>query len=419
VSPELGKDHVEGEQPLVCTVSTVRDTPANVVRFVDRNLAAGVDQMFLFLEGSREEAKEISHALEEFSGHVTATRVGPHYWNPQRPPGLNQRQVTNAGFVNCLLAPFPAAHLLFHIDGDECLDIDRDHLLALAPDVPGVRLRTREAVSRLVWDDEVDVFKRQLDHEELCLLTVLGVISGPTNGHYFHGHLAGKPGLRPNVDLRLRIHKVLDFDDVEIEPYEDDSLHVLHYESFSGEEFVRKWLAHLSSGPTPKFSAYKDQLRAAVTAVLRSPVLTEGEKQDLLHELYRRRVEDDLPTLDRLGLLVRLDPARHSHSPRRFSQQDARAVRRLFALLRRCDKRSFMHGTDGPRPIELLRDARQRLDDGTHLAERLDLFLAGKDSGMDAATQPSRQSSEDQAFRTPTSPEVTRTEGTHAPAGDL
>jgi hypothetical protein len=264
-------------------------------------------------------------------------------------------------------------------------------------------------VSRQVWDDEVDVFKRQLDHEELCLLTVLGVISGPTNGHYFHGHLAGKPGLRPNVDLRLRIHKVLDFDDVEIEPYEDDSLHVLHYESFSGEEFVRKWLAHLSSGPTPKFSAYKDQLRAAVTAVLRSPVLTEGEKQDLLHELYRRRVEDDLPTLDRLGLLVRLDPARHSHSPRRFSQQDARAVRRLFALLRRCDKRSFLGEADGPLPVELLRSARQRLDDG-HLAERLDRFLAEKDLGMVRPTHPSGESTADQAIRTPSSLGVTDTE---------
>ena len=38
---------------------------------------------------------------------------------------------------------------------------------------------------------------------------------------------------------------------------------------------------------------------------------------------YRRRIEDDLPTLDRLGLLVRPDPARHSHSPRRFTPQDA------------------------------------------------------------------------------------------------
>ena len=196
----------------------------------------------------------------------------------------------------------------------------------------------------------------------------------------------------------------------EIEPFEDDFLHLLHYESHSGEEFVRKWLAHLSSGPTPKFSAYKDQLRAAITAVLRSPVLTEAEKQDLLHELYRRRVEDDLPTLDRLGLLVRLDPARHNHSPRRFTPQDARAVRRLFGLLRRCDKRSFLDEADGPRGVELLRGARQRLDDGTHLAKRLDAFLAGKDSLVDATSQPAHPAGADQGPRTSNSPEVTRSE---------
>jgi len=379
------KDGDERDRPLICTVSTVRDTTANVVRFVDRNLAAGVDHMFLFLEGSPDELRETSHALQDYSSYATPVRVGPRYWNPKRPAGLNQRQVTNASFVNCLLAPFPAAQWLFHIDGDECLDIDRDHLLALPPDVPCVRLQTREAVSRAVWDGEVDLFKRQLDHEELCLLTVLGVISGPANGRYFHGHLMGKPGLRPDVDLRPRIHKVLDHNDVEIQPHEHDALHVLHYESYSGEEFVRKWLAHLSSGPTPKFGAAKDQLRAAITAVLRTPVLTEEQKHDLLHELYLRRVEDDLPTLDRLGLLVTPDPARHRHRPNKFTREDAKSVRQLIELLRRVDKGGLMYGADGPKPVELLRDARKQLDEGTHLAEVMDRFTAARENDLEAA----------------------------------
>ena len=91
----------------------------------------------------------------------------------------------------------------------------------------------------------MDVFKRQLDYEDLCLLTILGVITGPANGRYFNGHTSGKPGLRPNLDLSLRIHGVLDCNDTKLEHYEADSLHVLHYESYSGEEFVRKWLAPL------------------------------------------------------------------------------------------------------------------------------------------------------------------------------
>ncbi|MGZ5410826.1 MAG: hypothetical protein ACXWDJ_12605, partial [Aeromicrobium sp.] len=166
--------------------------------------------MFIFLEGESEEVQATSLALEDYGEHVTPMRVGPRYWNPKRPPGLNRRQVTNAGFVNCLLAPFPAVRWLFHIDGDECLDIDRQHLLTLPPDVPIVRLQTREAVSGAALNGEVNVFKRQLEYEDLCLLTVLGVITAPANGRYFNGHTTGKPGLRPNLDLRLRIHGVVD-----------------------------------------------------------------------------------------------------------------------------------------------------------------------------------------------------------------
>jgi len=379
---------------LICTVSTVKDTTANVTRFVERNLAAGVDHMFVFLEGPSDQFKETVHALEDYQEHVTPMRVGPRYWNHDR-PGLNQRQVTNAGFVNCLLAPFPEVQWLFHIDGDECLDIDRERLLDLPPDVPCVRLRTREAVSRAHWDGEVSSFKRQLDHEDLCLLTVLGVISGPSNVRYFNGHLGGKLGLRPNPDLRLLIHQVVDSTYTEIEPFEDDFLHLLHYESHSGEEFVRKWLAHLSNGKVPVFSARKDQLRAAIVAVLRNPALTEDQKNELLMELYRSRIEDDFSTLDRLGLLVTPEAALHNHSPNAFAPQDAQAIRRLKELLRRSDKSCFIvnraEGGDGrgPHAVELLRDARTRLDNDTHLAKRIDRFLGSPSPDIHiAATTP-------------------------------
>lgn len=44
--------------------------------------------------------------------------------NPQS-ANLNTRQTINANRINCLLSGIGSAEWLFHIDGDERLDIDR------------------------------------------------------------------------------------------------------------------------------------------------------------------------------------------------------------------------------------------------------------------------------------------------------
>jgi hypothetical protein len=372
------EDPVEAD--LICSVSTVKDSPANLSAFVERNLRAGVDHMFIFLEGSED---DIASGRSVLGGnpHVTVVPDSPAYWTPRRPNGLNQRQVINANLVNTLLCLFPRVAWLFHIDGDECLDIDRTYLATVPDDVDVVRLQTREAVSQQHWDREVDRFKRLLNRQELCLLSALGVISAPANGRYFNGHLAGKPGVRPDPDLRLRIHKVVDGDGEDITPHvSPDALHVLHYESYSGEEFVRKWMAHLTSGSTSKFSAAKDQLRGAVAAVLANPVLTEDAKQEVLGELYRRKVEDDLPTLERLGLLVQVDPAHHQHTPAEFTPEEAKALQQLLRHMTTVDKRCFAYNDSGRHPLAVLADLRGNLGaDERDVARRIDKLLSDRD----------------------------------------
>jgi len=359
---------------LVCTVSTVLDSLPNVETFVRRNLAAGVDHMFVFLDGP---APRVRAFLEDHE-HVTVVRTDKAYWRGKRPKALNRRQVVNANLVNCLLAAFDSVAWLFHIDGDEVLDIDKDALLGIEEDdVTSVHLPCWEAVSQQHWDGEVTHFKRLLGSDELSLLTVLGLAEKPDNRFYFNGHVRGKTGSRPGLDIRLRIHFATRLDGEEIEGRQLDDQHLLHYESFSGEEFVRKWAAHLSSGTASKFSPRRDLLRAAIEAVTTNPVLDDDRKRELLLRLYRDQVEDDFATLRELGYLETPRTDRHQHTPTPFTK-DERALLDGY-LQRLCEADKALFSAD-PRtqqdPAGLVRDIVDHLGPGeSALAERLAAVL--------------------------------------------
>ena len=238
---------------MLFTASTVKDTTAGLQELVARNLANGVDHLFLFID-------DFDAAVTEEIGahpHVTAVPTGPGWWHGKRPKQLNVRQRINANVAKAVLAPFEWAEWIFHIDGDECLLLDREALAALPPEVGNVRAAPLEAVSRARWPGRrVTHFKRMLGTEELSLLHVLGLIEQPLNGFYFHGHCEGKSGMRPRVDRWLTLHDVHDAAQ-ELVPAGDagkgDFVRLLHYESWSGEEFVRKWMNILDSGAKVSF----------------------------------------------------------------------------------------------------------------------------------------------------------------------
>ena len=317
---------------MLFTVSTVKDSRANVERFVRRNLAAGADHMLVFLDAPDPEVEELLSA----EVHVTHVVTDDGYWRGRRWKDLNVRQLVNANLANAALAPFGWARWLFHFDADEALEIDRRRLLEEVPaDEPYVLLDPLEAVSRWHWDGEVDLFKRLLTGPELELLTALGTIDRPDNLAYFRGHVRGKVGLRPGLEWRLFLHRVKTITYADVDGFSAEWLRLRHYESFDGEEFVRKWLAHVNAGPM-RLRPERDRLRGALEQLVAADLPREV-RAAYFRKLYTRSIEDDAGTLDDLGLLVRPQQATHQPEP---LAADARAdLTRMLALLAGEDKR--------------------------------------------------------------------------------
>ena len=268
---------------MICTVSTVLDTPENVDRFVRRNLAAGVDHMFVFLDEHQPRVRALLDPLPQ----VTAIGTGDGYWDGRRPPNLNNRQTANANLARVLLSCLDWPRWLFHIDADECLDIDRTKLLALDETVPAVVLTTLEAVSTPGGDPQ-ERFKRQLGEEDLALLHLLGIIGRPSNTSLFNSHAHGKVGIRPTLDFNLHIHRARYPDRDFVESYEAEWLRLLHYDSTSVEEFIRKWSTHAASVSDSAFGRERTAILASVRSVQRNQSLSDERRQHYFAEIYRR-----------------------------------------------------------------------------------------------------------------------------------
>jgi Glycosyl transferase family 2 len=335
---------------VICTVSTVKDSPGNVALFVERNLAAGVDHMFVFLDDVQPEVEE----LLESNRFVTAVAAYGAYWGEWRPPGLNTRQTINANLARVLLAPWGWAQWLFHIDGDECLDIDRDHLLSLDPAVGSVQLQVLEGVSTRDGSAR-DLFKRRLDPPELALLRLLGVIERANNTSLFNGYVLGKAGIRPSLDRQLHIHKAKDLDAQVLASYEHPCLRVLHFDSVSLEEFRRKWGAHHGAQLAAKYGQKKDEIRSAVSSVVDNGHLDEVQKDRYVARLYERTMQDDVETLDELGFLERPTVDRHSHTPAPLSEEQRHQIQVLLPMLVASHKDHYRLRTPKMDPAVLLR----------------------------------------------------------------
>jgi hypothetical protein len=325
---------------MLITASTVKDTLPNVQRFVAGNLAGGVDHMVVFLDAAGADGQ---HEVREWLNQhpqVTMVRTGKEWWAGDKPTQLNVRQRINANLLKHVLSGFDWAEWLFHIDGDEIVQIDRDILDALPADVPAVRLAPLEAVSQMHWDEDPTLFKTLLADSDLALLQLLGVIDRRNNGAYFHGHVEGKSGIRPRVDGWLTLHKAVDTGREELEAFQHPALRVLHYESYSGEDFVRKWIALVGSGPAPTFRPARGGTAAALYALI-GKGLDEERTRAYLIKLFERTTEDDLETLSDLGLLVEADPRQGRHQPADFPSGGRDALNAALDELRPQPKRHF------------------------------------------------------------------------------
>ncbi len=320
---------------MICTVSTVKDSAENLHRFVARNLAAGADHLFVFLDGEGLPGEDFLRAHH----HVTAVVTDDAYWAGERPDSLNLRQEVNANLVNFLLAWTRSAQWLAHLDSDECLHVDRRRLDALSPEAQVVSLKVWEAVSQLE-EPEVQYFKRTLRPRELAVLYSLGMLERPSNSLYFRGHRYGKVLLRPSFDAVMKIHSVLDTTGTELPMSTGPGLRLLHYDSATLVEFVRKWDAHRGVARRP--GSRRAGVAGAVPELLDNQTLDDERRWDYLREIYRRNVADDVERLRELGYLVQADPALHRHEPVGLDPTEQELVHKLLDVLVREDKEYFV-----------------------------------------------------------------------------
>lgn len=329
---------------MLVTASTVKDTLPNIQRFVAGNLAGGVDHLVVFLDAADAEVRDW---LDQHP-HVTCVRTDKTWWHGQRPPELNVRQRINANVAKALCSALPEVEWVFHVDADEIVQVDRDVLATVPPETVVVTLAPLEAVSRQHWDGDPTWFKRLLEKPDLTLLQVLGVIDRPANGAYFHGHVDGKSGVRPGADVWLTLHHGVDAERQELPAFRDERLRLLHYESFSGEDFVRKWTSILAAGPMANFRPAREPTAVALRALVEKG-LPEEQAAPYLRRIFERTTEDDFETLRDLRLLVEVDPLAGTHVPRPFERYDD--VLALLDGLREEPKRPFHPGVKGARSL--------------------------------------------------------------------
>lgn len=332
---------------MIVSVSTVRDSPQRLRSWVARNLANGVDHMVVFVDDSDPQVlADLAH-----DEHVTAVD-SLTWWGPQRPGRLNVRQRLSANAVLAAATTVPAVTWVLHHDADEVAVIDRERLAEVTDSTVAFKLTPYEAVSQRVWDDDrVTLFKRPLTADELMVLAALGVVAKPANATYFHGHIGGKVAMRPTFSAWLGTHHMVDANREKLPALEAPWLRLLHYESFSADEFIRKWINLSTSGGPVATRGARSTLAEAMRFLTGSDLAPEVRRA-LMLELFDRHVADDRELLDRLGFVEHLDPDLGRHIPLvDAAGRDELSAR--VAALATADKSVFEPGT----PVERIRAA--------------------------------------------------------------
>lgn len=319
------------------TVSTVKDNLGNIQRFVTGNLASGADHMLVFLDQSE---PEVEAWLDGHDG-VTAIVTDKKWWQGRRPARLNLRQNINANLALAALEQVGGVDWLFHVDADEVVRIDREVLDGVPQEINVVNLRPLEVVGVLEPEGPPTLFKRLLSDGELQLVVALGLLEEASNPRYFRSHIAGKMGVRPGTDRFLEIHMVTDGEGVRKRAHRAPGLEMLHYEAYSGAEFIRKWTNMIASGPTMHFGDERMALATALKTLVELDLPPEVKSRHL-EAFYQRHMADPVEELDSLGLLEHIDPTRGSHRPTSLTSAQRASLTAALAAIRQQDKRDYM-----------------------------------------------------------------------------
>ncbi len=136
-----------------------------------------------------------------------------------------------------------------------------------------------------------------------------------------------------------------------MEPWTDPAgLRLLHYESFSGEDFVRKWTSILAAGPKPSFRPGREPTAIALQTLI-GKGLTAEQAQPYLMRIFENTTEDDFDTLRDLDLLEQVDPRAGTYVPAPLPDD---SLTTLLDAVRGEPKRPFHPGTPADKVRKIL-----------------------------------------------------------------
>lgn len=321
-------------------VTLVRDTAANVRRFVEGNLAGGMDHLVVVLD--RPDAEVESWLAEQ--PQVTTVVADDAWWGGERIAALNGRQRVVANLVREACAEAGFVEWLFFVDGDEVAVVDREVLAGVPDQLAVVRLQPLEAVA----GGDRTQFKRLLTRPELRRLKRLGLVDKVNNAHYFHGHVSGKVGVRPAVPVYFRLHSVEDDGGGKVPAFEHPALRLLHHESPTFEEFVRKWTALAASGPPP---GMRDRRAAVLDAFIALADEADLRRRDqVARDLYDEHVVEDAAALEAAGVLERIDVTALDTTSTPVTEEQREILERSLAAQARRPKGEFRPARHGGAP---------------------------------------------------------------------
>jgi hypothetical protein len=330
---------------MLLSVTTVKDTVDHLRRFVEGNLAGGVDHLIVFLDAPGADGQPQAREYLEAQQRVTVVPAGRGWWGEQRPAELNVRQCINANVAGSVLdQALGPDSWLFHVDGDEVVRLDRAELAALPDSQVSVHLAVREVASQQRWEGVPDLFKRPLGQDQLRTLQERGLIDEPDNRHFLHGHLQGKAGRRVGTPTWLTLHRVVDEEGRVVPADESDRLEVFHFESYDADEFIRKWVTMARSGPIAAFRPGRAALARRIVALVRDDSLSDEALRKELLVLYREHGQDDVEALAALGVLDQVDVRRPVGVLADVDPGLIAALRQGLAAWRGQEKQDFFHG---------------------------------------------------------------------------
>jgi hypothetical protein len=306
----------------LCSITTVKEDPKIIHRFINYHLNIGIEYMIFFLDDA------LLDYIKYFDPRVKIIITNREYWkdihNCSRPDTIEERQLLNLKYG--LELAKKKTSILIHLDIDELLYIEADKKLEEClqifniSDIDVILPEILELYPRGLNTEkfyETAYFRKIINKRQVKKIIDNPKISNtifypePTWKQYFRGHVNSKRLIKisDKIDF-FTIHSV-QLKHGFIKTHATSYLKILHFYSVNYNDWYTKWKRRidgtgLASQMTGKRNAFQENFRAADkqnateqlfidTHCLKLPELPEliklniAQKIDLNPDLFKRK----------------------------------------------------------------------------------------------------------------------------------